>query len=342
MPFQLIQDGLLREFRFYAPAAWQYWVKRAADEDGRNGLPLVIALHGGGQDPEAFSEDWSFHTLINPTSSTNWEDRFFVLYPHGFGTLTVANQPLRGWNSGFSGGGLPAQDDVKFLRSAVAAIENLLRAELEQAGMRYCPIDADRRFLFGYSNGGMMAYKLAHDVPDTFAALWVMSAAYGGRSHEGLNATVTNDPQGSSSVSLFAHHGEADVVIPPGPRNDPTGREPNSIEHGVYTAVGLQASEADIVVGSVRNLAAAVDSYILYNNCEPNWFAESATELDINGGNTSRKYTFRQDGNPPNPEVIVYRDPVMAHTGFTAPAAPRYFDAADVWDFFKAHPRVTL
>jgi hypothetical protein len=66
--------------------------------------------------------------------------------------------------------------------------------------------------------------------------------------------------------------------------------------------------------------------------------ASSATEPDIGGGNDALKSVFQQPGNPANPEVTVYRAPVMAHAGFTS-SSNRYFDAA-VWGWFKLHPRV--
>ena len=51
MTFQLVHDDQLREFEFFAPKGWPYWVEQAHEQDGRRGLPLVIALHGGAQDP---------------------------------------------------------------------------------------------------------------------------------------------------------------------------------------------------------------------------------------------------------------------------------------------------
>jgi hypothetical protein len=41
----------------------------------------------------------------------------------------------------------------------------------------------------------------------------------------------------------------------------------------------------------------------------------------------------------PNPIVVVYRDPNMKHTGFTA-SRNRYFHEKEVWRFFGYHPRV--
>ena len=128
--------------------------------------------------------------------------------------------------------------------------------------------------------------------------------------------------------------------MPPGPGLDPTGTQINAIGHALYQAAGMPAANADDYVGSVRNLNAAVEIYKLHNDCEPNAFSASTTEDDISGGTAAQQYVFRQMGNPPNPEVIVYRDPALEHTGLTASGAPRYFDEGNVWDFFKTHPRV--
>jgi hypothetical protein len=46
---------------------------------------------------------------------------------------------------------------------------------------------------------------------------------------------------------------------------------------------------------------------------------------------------FETDGST-NPSVTVHRDPVMLHVGFSADPA-RYYFPADVWAFFKRHPR---
>ena len=109
----------------------------------------------------------------------------------------LADRPLRGWNTGFAGESIPVPDDVAFIEDAVRLVENLLKKELRELGINRSPIDPNRRFVFGYSMGGMMAYKLAHELPNRFAALWVMSGAIGGRAHEGTTRTVTNGPQGT-------------------------------------------------------------------------------------------------------------------------------------------------
>jgi poly(3-hydroxybutyrate) depolymerase len=340
MPYQLVQDGVVREFEVFVPFGWPYWVERVFAEDGRDGLPLIIAMHGGGQNPTNFAIDWPFPLLFSSPDNANWEDRAVVIYPYGFSYVPAPDgEPLRGWNTGFPGTYLATQNDVAFVRAMLDAVETMLETELRALGIARRAIDRDRRFLFGYSMGGMMAYRLASAMPNHWGALWVMAGAFGGRSHDGLTATVTNPPRGRSSVSLFAHHGELDVTVPPGPINDPSGLALSTTSRDEYASAGVVSPDAERYALSLRHLQAAVVTYHTYNNCRAVPYDVQTGLADVGGGNGSSQYTYRQEGNPPNPEVIVYRDPLMEHTNFVA---NRYFTVTDVWAFFKAHPRTDL
>jgi poly(3-hydroxybutyrate) depolymerase len=345
MPYQLVHKGVVREFNLHIPWAWEYWHQRVFDEDGREGLPLVIALHGGLQDPEEFATNWDFPSLSNPNDPNNWEDRFVVIYPFGFPSTQVLTVPGRSWNTGFAGEYPVVQSDVSFIGHAIAAVEQMLQRQLDELGVTRPPIDADRRFIFGYSAGGMMAYRLARKVPDTFAALWVMSGAIGGRAHELLTSTITNFPQGSSSASLFAHHGELDVIVPPGPIGDVTGREYPMPAIDLYAATGMPIGDRPVYKGTVRHLAAAVEAYRAYNDCERNPTV-TLNNVNINGNLTSKRYEFRQASGASNPEVIAYVDPDLDHTNYPKEPVPagqvRYFGVREIWDFFKGHPRIPI
>lgn len=339
MPYQLVHDGVVREFEFYPPIGWPAWVERVYAEDGRRGLPLIVALHGGGQEPGTLAANWPFPLLFLNPDDMNWEDRFFVLYPYGFSYIPdLTGEPVRGWNTGFSGEYLTTQDDVGFVQAMIDAVEEMLQAKLDELGISGPAIDVDRRFLFGYSMGGMMSYRLVNEMPNHWAALWVMSGAYGGRSHDGRTPTVTWPPSGSAGVSLFAHHGEDDPVVPPGPLDDPSGHEVSQPSETLYLATGLVA-EAPVFAGSVRNFAAAVLAYRTHNDCASTPFSHSTVESDVGGGTTSQKAVWRQDGNLANPEVVAYFDPDMEHTNVVP---NRYFTWGDVWEFFKAHPRIDI
>jgi predicted esterase len=105
MPYSINHGGLNREFDFYAPTDWQHWVGEAWKK-GRTGLPLVVAFHGGGQNPLDFQEKWFFPRVWNldldangnpgnpipPGGDRVLENQFFVLYPYGTGW---SNESLR-------------------------------------------------------------------------------------------------------------------------------------------------------------------------------------------------------------------------------------------------------
>jgi hypothetical protein len=107
MPYTLVHQGVMREFDFYTPPGWQHWVGKAW-ERGRIGLPLVVALHGGAQDPLGFQEDWFFPRVwalslddsgnpgdpVAPGAARVLENQFFVLYPYGMGWTTASLHAL--------------------------------------------------------------------------------------------------------------------------------------------------------------------------------------------------------------------------------------------------------
>src|SRR3546814_19965217 len=116
-----------------------------------------------------------------------------------------------------------SSDLVGFVRAMLDAVEAMLAKELRRVGLARRGIDPDRRFLFGYSMGGMLAYRLVAEMPNNWGALWVMAAAFGGRSHDGLTPTVTHPPQGHSRVSPSRPTGDIDTLAPPGPERTRLG-----------------------------------------------------------------------------------------------------------------------
>lgn len=49
VPYKVVVNGVTREFEFYAPWGWECFVEELYTEEGRDGLPLVVMLHGSGQ-----------------------------------------------------------------------------------------------------------------------------------------------------------------------------------------------------------------------------------------------------------------------------------------------------
>ncbi len=118
-------------------------------------VALVIVLHGSGMDGARMrrSTGYEFDCLAD-------QHGFVVLYPDGY----------RGnWNDCRKYATFPAKreniDDMSFIRALIA------RLRQEQA------IDKGRVFVFGYSNGGHMAFRLAMEAPDEIAAVAAVAAS---------------------------------------------------------------------------------------------------------------------------------------------------------------------
>ena len=113
---------------------------------------------------------------------------FIVVYPQGTGWLGVH----RSWNAGACCGyAMNRQiDDVAFIR---ALVDELLRAY---------PVDAQRIYVTGISNGGMMAYRLGCELSDRLAAIAPVAGA--------LNTACTP----TRPVSVIIFHGTADPYVP--------------------------------------------------------------------------------------------------------------------------------
>ena len=117
-------------------------------------LPLVINFHGGGGEPLGHERYSGMDDLAD-------EEGFIAVYPAG--TSRFGDRLLT-WNAGGCCGYAQEEsvDDVGFVR---ALIDDLSTVTL---------IDRSRIYATGLSNGAMMAYRLAAEIPDQIArpATW--------------------------------------------------------------------------------------------------------------------------------------------------------------------------
>lgn len=161
--------GMARSYLLYAPASL----------DSAQPVSVVFSMHG-------FASSASQQMRLSGWNDVADEHGFLVVYPQGLGT------PLR-WNSGlpglFAAGDV---DDVGFLTS--------LAAYLAEA---FC-VDPARIYANGMSNGGGMAYRLACEANDVFAAFGGVAGAYSER--------IACAP--SRPVSMIFFHGTADPIVP--------------------------------------------------------------------------------------------------------------------------------
>jgi polyhydroxybutyrate depolymerase len=159
-------NGQKRTFKLYIPK----------DRGTSERLPLVIVLHG------ALGNSWSAQ-YDSGMSEQAEKDHFIVAYPNG---------EWRTWNAGGCCG--PARvmkvDDVGFIRELIHRVKNEL------------PVDQDRIYVTGISNGGMMAYRLAGELADEIAAIAPI---------EGCMYPFKLDS--SVPVSVVSIHGTEDKII---------------------------------------------------------------------------------------------------------------------------------
>ena len=161
-----------------------YLIHVPADASAENPLPLLVMFHGAGGDGTRAEVTTGF------TADSNDND-FIVAYPNGTAANSIAGELA--WNAG-NCCGLPRArdvDDVGFISGMLAQIE-----------AKYA-VDTSRVYLAGFSNGGMMTYRLACQLPGTFAAIAVVSGALN------YKDCVTDTP-----LPVLIVHGLADQTVP--------------------------------------------------------------------------------------------------------------------------------
>lgn len=163
----LKHDGEERTYRLFIPTG--------ATADTK--MPLVVALHGGLGSGDQFADNSQFE-------KTAQTEGFIVVFPDGEG---------RTWNAGNCCGGSARDDvdDVGFL----AALIDRLKATL--------PVDPERVFMTGHSNGAMMTFRFACEQAGKVAAV---APVAGSLEIPGCSP--------SAPVDLLAIHGDSDKNHP--------------------------------------------------------------------------------------------------------------------------------
>lgn len=157
--------GRVRTYRLVRPPA-------AQDRPS----PLVVVLHGGFGSGAQAQQAYGWDALAA-------REGFAVAYPDGVG---------RSWNAGTCCG--PARrygiDDVAFVEAVIDDAAGLVG------------LDQARIYATGISNGGMLAYRLACELPGRFAALGPVAA------------TMVCECPRPAPVSILHIHGLEDRNIP--------------------------------------------------------------------------------------------------------------------------------
>ena len=190
----LIIGGMERKYILHIPPNYDHLQPTA----------LVLAYHGIDLNAQEMMR-------ISGLSAQADKDNFLVAYPEGSGSR-------QSWNGGSCCGEamLKKVDDVDFTRAMIEDIAKQVN------------VDHSRIFATGFSNGAIMAYRLACDLADQIAAIGPVAAA---------PAITSCDP--SRPVSVIHFHGDADRLNPYEGGQRAAGGEFMSVEDGIDLWLGL-------------------------------------------------------------------------------------------------------
>lgn len=153
-------------------------------EEG-DSFPLVVALHGTGGSAEQCERDYGLSTKADMLG-------YVIVYPEGI--PRPGPFKIRTWNAGKCCDYSMEQgaDDVKFIRTLIQGLTKKFK------------VDPDRVFVTGMSNGAMMAYRLACELPGRIRAIAPVSGTL-----------MTESPcEPSESMPVLHIHSELDEIIP--------------------------------------------------------------------------------------------------------------------------------
>lgn len=165
--------GATRKYHIHVPPSY----------NGKTPMPMVMLLHGHGQDGKIIAE----HTKFNQMAD---REGFIAVYPDA--RSWAGREEWRAWDT--DNGLVPPgshADDVGFLRKMIDQAESTYK------------IDPKRIYLAGLSNGGMMSFRAAGELSDKIAAIAVVSGAMSGK-----------EPPLKSPISLLNIHGTEDGIVP--------------------------------------------------------------------------------------------------------------------------------
>jgi polyhydroxybutyrate depolymerase len=274
------------------PRTWTRFCPRK--HDTRKPCPLLIALHGGlgkGEGMSTITEQGFEHL------SEERDEDFVILYPDGIdgnwdddrvGVDSVAHQKK--------------VDDVGFIRQLIE------RTAGETA------IDRQRIYATGISNGAMMCYRLARELPGTFAAIAPVA---------GLLPTDAADQAWPQPVSVLLIEGSRDPLMPyeggvVGSERSPRGRVISAAETVRFLVAQNGLPEKPQAIGAPAAQDGTVWQGQLYGSADDG-IALAFFEVQ-DGGHAwpgGREYA---------PEKIIGR-------------TSRVDACALIWTFFKKHPK---
>ncbi|MFQ5652637.1 MAG: FlgD immunoglobulin-like domain containing protein [bacterium] len=282
---QMSWGGQSRLYYYYEP-----------ENPGPSPRPLVILLHGGGMNVESF-----LGLDGKKAPSKLWldiadEEKLYLAIPQGYQDH---------WND--CRGDCQHcgdEDDVGFINAMIDEIQT-----------RY-PVDNQRIYVAGVSNGGLMSYRLAVELSDRIAAIAAIIAALPAQN-------LCSEPV--NPIPVLIMNGTADKLMP--------------WEGGQSSHEGT---------GTLLSAYESVVFWVKHNNCDtiPEYF--DFPDLAIEDGSTVSREIY--DNGIQDAEVVLYR---VDGGGHLEPSIAEQYSplaeivlgrqnhdiemAREVWDFLKRH-----
>ena len=122
----------------------------------REPAPVILNFHGGGGHAAAQQEYSRMDALAD-------REGFLAVYPEGTGSFNLLT-----WNAGPGCCGYASKNNVDDVGFTAALLDDLAERT---------PIDPKRVYATGLSNGAMMAYRLAAELPNRIAAIAPVAGA---------------------------------------------------------------------------------------------------------------------------------------------------------------------
>lgn len=173
----LMHDGITREYQLFVPERISRWKQ----------VPLVIVLHGGGGSGRGWARSRGGDNWIGQAR----EDGFIVVFPEGY---------ERRWNDGREEIHRTAFGKPKYQADDVGFIDGLIDVLSEKY-----PVDRERIFATGISNGGFMSFRLALDLSEKIRAIAPVTAQI---------SRALEDKGPRRPVSLMLVNGTEDPLVP--------------------------------------------------------------------------------------------------------------------------------
>lgn len=164
-------DGRSRSYLVHVPPGY----------DRQHPTPIVLVLHGASMNAHVMTEFCGLNGKADQAG-------FVAVYPNGTGLAGLFLVFYAGGLEGPLAEGRP--NDVTFVARLLDDLATVVN------------VDPKRVYAAGLSNGGMMCYRLAAELPDRFAA--VASVA----------GTMTKDCRPQRPIPILHFHGTADRIVP--------------------------------------------------------------------------------------------------------------------------------